>query len=506
MYKLFSAAQIRNWDKYTIAHEPVSSIDLMERATEAFCETLMKEFSFFEVDIFCGQGNNGGDGLALARMLAQLHKKVRVHIIHEKPAGTVDFETNLLKLHPLAEVVVHHVYEKKDFQNIAHDSIIVDALIGTGLKGNVKGLTKEIIEHINSFDVTKVAVDVPSGLLCDEPLLPDATVICANYTFTFQCMKLAFLFSENQKYCGNVRVLDIGLSNDFYEKEKTNYFITTSHSVSAMLPKRLRFSHKGNHGHALLLAGASGKFGAALLAAKSCLRSGAGLVTVHSANTLEMALNSYLPTAMFSADSSRLMITELPPFDKYNAVAAGCGIGLGKETCSVIKLLIQQCNVPLVLDADAINILAENKTWLAFLPAGTILTPHPKEFERLCGKWNDSFERLKMQKDFSAKFQCYMVFKGAYTCVTTPSGNCYFNTSGNPGMAKGGSGDTLTGIITALLAQGLNRAEACVAAVYIHGVAGDLAKQKYGELSMLPEDLTEQLGPAFELISNSSIS
>lgn len=497
MQKIFTAGQIKRCDAFTIINEPIASIALMERASKAVVDFLDTEMDAVAYEIYCGQGNNGGDGLAIARMLSELKKQVSVVVLQEKENGTADFEINLQRLKLLPDVTLKFIKSVDEFVPAAPGVIIIDALLGTGLEGAAKGLAKEAIRFLNAQKNDIIAIDVPSGLLCDDPLKEDSTVISASLTITFQTIKLAFLFPENNSFVGIVKVVDIGLHKDFIASEKTKNYLVEKLDVTEMLPARKRFAHKGNFGHALLLAGATGKYGAALLAAKACLRSGAGLLTVHSAAGLQPALNSFVPSAMFNADITSDRITELPDLSKYNVVAAGSGMGTGPETMQVIKMLIQQCKSHLVLDADALNCLSENKTWLPFLPPGTILTPHPKEFERLCGKWGNSFERLQMQKDFSIKYNCYVVYKGAYTTISTPVGNCYFNTTGNAGMAKGGSGDVLTGVIAGLLAQGLSKAEACITAVYIHGFAGDLARKENGEISMLPEDLIEQLGKAF---------
>jgi NAD(P)H-hydrate epimerase len=498
MQKVFNTTQIRNCDAFTILNEPISSIDLMERAAIAVCNFILKEIEQSNFVIFCGQGNNGGDGLAIARLLQQAKKNVVVYIIKVKENGSKDFETNLERLKSNSAIVFKEIKESSQFVAVSQNDCIIDALLGTGLKHSAEGLFKDAITFLNQQQCFKVAIDVPSGLCCDETLPEMSVAVHADVTLSFQFIKLAFLFPENYLYTGKVKVLDIGLHPNFIATEKTNNYLIDNHAVASILPVRKQFAHKGNFGHSLLLAGARGKQGAALLASKACLRSGAGLLTLHSIPALEQVLNNFLPSAMFDADIHEKFIAEIPELSKYSAVAMGCGIGQAVETMAALKLLIQQCKVPLILDADALNILSENKTWLSFLPFGTILTPHPKEFERLFGKWNNSFERLQMQKDFSVKYNCYIVFKGAFTCISTPQGNSFFNSTGNPGMAKGGSGDVLTGVILGLLTQGLQPLEACIAGVYLHGSAGDLAKEFFGTISMLPEDLIEKLTEAFK--------
>ena len=497
MQKIFSTQQIRLCDEFTIANEPIASIDLMERAALAVFDYLKHAIQTDVFEIYCGQGNNGGDGLAIARLLASVNKKVKVIIIKEKDKGSIDYELNFEKLKKLSQIECIEISNGVDFKDIHSNAIIIDALLGTGVKQASKGLIKEAIDFINLQKNDKIAIDVPSGLLCDEPINASNSVVKATLTLSFQFMKLAYLFPENYKYTGKIKLLDIGLSEQFISSEKTKHYLIDQEAVHLLMPVRMQFAHKGNFGHALLLAGSNGMNGAALLAAKACLKSGAGLLTVHSGYLLQNALNSFLPSAMFNADVNPNRITEIPELNAYTSIGVGCGIGAELDTKAALKLLIQQCKVPLVLDAEALNILAENKTWLSFLPTVSILTPHPKEFERLCGKWSNSFERLQMQKDFSLKYNCYVVFKGAYTCISTPLGNCYFNPTGNAGMAKGGSGDVLTGILTSLLAQRMDPAEACILGVYIHGLAGDLALLNEGERSMLPEDLIANLGKAF---------
>ena len=506
MQKIFSREQMQRCDAHTIANEPVASILLMERAACALFEVIINDYNNLKYHIYCGQGNNGGDGLALARLLTSAGKNIEVFVIKEKESGSVDFEINLERLKALSGVKLHEIRSKDDFPQSSDEAYIIDALLGTGMKGIARGLTKEAIDFINALPNIKIAVDVPSGLPCDESFASNSSIVYATVTLSFQLMKLAFLLPESQQYCGKVKLLDIGLHANFIKEESTKYYLTDSNDVRDLLVPRKRFAHKGNFGHALIISGSEGKHGAALLSAKACARSGVGLVTVHSVKALQPALNVYLPSAMFNASSNDTCISDLPDLETYEVIAAGCGIGKSAATQSMLKLLIQQCKVPLLLDADAINILADNKTWLSFLPAGSMLTPHPKEFERLCGKWSNSFERMKMQKDFSIKYNCFVLLKGAYTCITTPLGNYYFNPTGNPGMAKGGSGDALTGVILALLAQGLNQTEACIAGAYIHGLAGDLAAEKFGHRGMLPEDLIDELGNAIKLIESMHVA
>jgi NAD(P)H-hydrate epimerase len=258
----------------------------------------------------------------------------------------------------------------------------------------------------------------------------------------------------------------------------------------------MKFDHKGTYGHSLLVAGSQGKSGAAIISAKACMRSGAGLLTVHSNKETLNALLNHLPEAMGSEDRDAEKITEIDP-ERYTAIAFGPGIGTHEDTQTVLKKLLNYYKGKLVIDADGLNILSENKTWLNFLPPGTILTPHPKEFERLVGESENEFERLKILKQFSLKYNCIVVLKGAHSAVAMPDGNVFFNSSGNPSLAKAGSGDGLTGIILGLLSRGYNAPQAAIIGTYIHGYAADLCLKKMSMESVLISDVINQLPKAF---------
>ena len=313
-----------------------------------------------------------------------------------------------------------------------------------------------------------MAIDVPSGLFADQPSAL-GFIFKADYTLSFQFPKLAFLFPENDPYVGRFEILDIGLHPRYVEEVETRNLLTVKAMVKPILHSRTKYSHKGTYGHALLIAGSEGKTGAALLGAKACLRTGVGLLSVHLPKMAQLPLQTAIPEAMVDGDESETCFTMFKDLDAYSAVGVGPGLGKADETQRALKRLIQEVQVPLVMDAVALNILSENPTWLAFLPAKTILTPHPKEFERLVGKTTTSFERLERQRELSMKHNIIIVLKGAHTSITMPNGTCFFNTTGNPGMATAGSGDVLTGIILSLLAQRYSPEEAAVLGVYLHG-------------------------------------
>jgi NAD(P)H-hydrate epimerase len=343
-----------------------------------------------------------------------------------------------------------------------------------------------------------VAIDVPSGLMVEDNSANDhKSVINANATLTFEAPKLSFLFAENAQHVGDFYVLDIGINKTFIASQKSLNYYLTREMIAPLIKHRPKFSHKGNYGHALLVAGSYGKMGAAVLAAKSCLRSGVGLLTVHVPKCGYTVLQSTVPEAMLSVDEDEREISGIKDIAQYNVIGVGPGIGNAKSTQQVVKVLIQ-AKLPMVIDADALNILSENKTWLAFLPKGCIFTPHPGEFARLVGKTSSAYDAYTLQKEFAIKYSVYLVLKGAHTAIATPEGEVFFNSTGNPGMATGGSGDTLTGIITGLLAQGYSPKQAALLGVYIHGLAGDIAAHEAGEGSLIAEDITNCLGSAFK--------
>jgi NAD(P)H-hydrate epimerase len=325
--------------------------------------------------------------------------------------------------------------------------------------------------------------------------MPDE-IICADITLTFEFPKLSFLFPESEKYIGKFDILPIGLHLTYIENTQTkNYFLTSSF-IKPLLKKRKLFSHKGNFGHALLISGSKGKMGASVLASQACLRSGAGLITTHIPAIGYNVIQTAFPECMASIDNKEEYITNLPDLFPYSAVAAGPGIGKDIQTQNVVKLLIQNAICPILLDADALNILGENKTWLGFLPPESILTPHPKEFDNIAGSSGNSFERWQLQSKVSIKYNVFIVLKGHYTSITCPDGNCYFNSTGNPGMATAGSGDVLTGIILGLLAQGYSSKNACIIGVYLHGLAGDIAAEHTGYEALIASDIINKLGMA----------
>ncbi len=500
MSKIFSIEQIRKADAFTIESTPVSSSALMERAATE-CVLWLKSRARKQqcFAIFAGPGNNGGDGLAIARLLINSGFLVRVFVL-QTGRFSDDFSINLERLQPLTSIVF---WEEKPLQWPVPeaDCIIIDAIFGSGLSKPLQGLAREVVQWMNEQPQTKVAIDIPTGLFADKPLSnPEDTVVSADYTLSFQFIKPAFLMPENEFFVGDWHILDIGLSQEFIENEPTNYFTIDSTLIKSFWQKRSRFGHKGVFGHSLIVAGDSTKMGAGLLAAKSCLKSGAGLVTLHHPKNRGMALNAFVPEVMSSPDESEVFFSKVPPLQRFDSIAVGPGLGQAKETQKALKFLLQDAGKPLVIDADALNILAINPTWIPFIPVQSILTPHPGEFERLVGKSENSFDRLNKSKAFAEKFQVILVVKGAHTWVVTPAQQVFFNTTGNPGMATAGSGDVLTGIIASLVAQNYSPAQAALAGVWLHGLAGDLSAETCGFESLTATDIINHLGQAIKTI------
>lgn len=502
--KIFESNQIRKIDEYTIKHEPVLSIDLMERAAFTIYKWYSERFDRSKrVLIFAGPGNNGGDGLALARMLAANRFKPEVYNVKFTEKTSEDHEKNMQRLENETSVTVNIITEDDQFPLISQGDIVIDAIFGSGLSRPAEGLAAEIIRLINGTGATVIAIDIPSGLPGeDSRQFRNANIIHATFTLCFQFPKLVFLFPENEQFTGNLIILPIGLHKTALRDFDSPYFFLEKSDIAPVLNQRKKFDHKGMFGHGLLIAGSHGKMGAAVLSAKAALRTGIGLLTCHIPAGGNIIMQTAVPEAMVETDISERFISEDPVTEKYSAVGIGPGTGTGIETGKVLFKLLSSCTKPMVIDADGLNILAMNRDWYKYLRPEIILTPHPKEFERLAGPAADSFERLNKQVKFSADNNCIVVLKGAYTSISTPEGKVYFNSTGNPGMATGGSGDVLTGMILSLLAQGYLPENAAKTGVYLHGFAGDIAAEKSSMESMLPSDLVNEIGDAIKRVRN----
>lgn len=499
---ILSAEQVRQWDQYTMDHEPVSSLQLMERAASRAAGWIMTRYPEpIPVRIYCGKGNNGGDGLVIARILLQHDYPVTVFIQEFGHLGTADFQANLARLHQLPAADIHFVQDVSHLPAPDPEALVVDALYGTGLNRPLEGLSAALVNHINATGNQVVSIDLPSGMMADHSSFAN-TVVCATHTLSFQCYKKAFLFAENAPFTGELHILDIGLSEDYSKSLKGADRLITGEWVRSFLPPRPRFAHKGQFGHVCLSAGSVGKIGAALLAARAVLRSGAGLLTCHLPASGVLALHTALPEAMCRPDPLSTHCSEFPaPADAFTVWAAGPGWGQHPDTAVLLRKILQSAPSRLVLDADALNILAQEPDLLALVPPGTLLTPHPGEFKRLFGDAASDFERADKALDMARKGRFIVILKGHHTLVCCPDGNRFFNSTGNPGMARGGSGDVLTGLLAGLLAQGLAPEQAALLGVYLHGLAGDLAAHALTEYAMQAGDIIAHLPDAFRQLA-----
>lgn len=497
--KIFTSEQVRQIDKYTIENEPIASIDLMERAAQQIAGWLIthydRRYSFI---VFSGSGNNGGDGLAVARMLLQQFYKVTVYVIRISDKLSPDAQINYERFKKLDSSEIMDVHEKDQLPFISENNIILDAIFGSGLSRPSDGFTARVIKHLNSLPNTKIAIDIPSGLFGEDNSGNKLdNIIQADITLTLQFPPLSFFFAENEQYTGKWVVLPIGLASHAIQEIDSPYKYVLSDDIKKLLKKRARFSHKGTYGNVLLIAGSYGMMGAAVLGAKAALRAGSGLVTVHLPGFGYQIVQTAIPEALVSMDESDLIFSSVPELAGYNAIGIGPGLGSMIKTQRALFDLLKKVKVPFVIDADGLNILSANKEWLKSLPPGTILTPHPKEFDRLAGESRTGYDRNQIQMDFARKNNVIVVLKGACTSITMPDGSCYFNSTGNSGMATAGSGDVLTGIILSLLGQGYKPVHAALVGVYLHGLAGDYAAKEGSEESVIAGDIIENIGKAY---------
>ena len=500
--KLFRTDQIKQIDGMTIKEEPISSVDLMERAAGQVVRWYLSKFERSRrVFIFIGPGNNGGDGLAIARLLESNRYDTIVYYVEFTEKTSDDWKKNLNRLKSETKVPVNYLSSIDKFPVIASDEIIIDAIFGSGLTRPADGLAADVILNLNRVGATIISIDIPSGLFGeDNTHNVSDRIITADYTLSFHFPKLAFLFPENAAYTGEWEVLPIGLSANAIRKTNSSYFISEKSDVAPLLKKRKKFDHKGVFGHGILFAGSWGKMGAAVLGASAALRTGIGLITCHVPLDGVAIIQNAIPEAMVDPDKNEKHLSEIGNTFSFNAVGIGPGLGTEPESQKALHKILTKCKRSIVMDADALNIISLNEDWLPLIPEGTILTPHPKEFERLAGKTENSYLRLLRQIQLSVDYKCVIVLKGAYTSITTPAGNVFFNSTGNPGMATAGSGDVLTGILLSLLAQGYTPENAAVLGVYLHGLAGDIAAEEACYESIIASDIIKCLPKAFNKI------
>ena len=492
--KIFTAEKIRSADEFTIKNEPVSSISLMERAAESCVNWIFHHCkNHTKFAIFCGNGNNGGDGFAIARMLYQKGFDVNVFIDSSNEKFSDNAEVNFNRLKEISGISVNNFNEIDSF-NFDSQTIIIDALFGTGLSRKLEGLYAELILKLNTLRQIKISIDVPSGLFSDTISGENQTVFKADYTLSFQFWKISFLHPETGRFTGEVIVLDINLSKEFIEKTTTDYFVIDDEMIEKNFQPRKEFSHKGTYGKAIIVAGSYGKIGAAVLATKSALKCGTGLTFVLAPNCGYEILQTTCPEAMFILGGEK-NIDKIEVI-KDSVYGIGPGLGTDPSTAKALSEFLKEDKNTMLFDADALNILSENRG-INLIPKNSVITPHLKEFERLFGATENSFQRLEFAKEKAKELKIYIVLKDHHTQIVCPDGKVFYNVTGNSGLAKGGSGDILTGIITSLLAQKYDPENACILGVWLHGKAADFAAEKFSKESMLPTDVIDELGNVF---------
>ena len=487
--KIFNTDDIREADKITVLKQGITYTELMERAgTEAFLWLKNrypdKGDPYFH--IFCGQGNNGGDGLVIGRLLHDSGYKIGVEVVEDAGKPSESFLHNKERLENAG--VPYAVLNGLGVGGL----VIIDAIFGIGLTREPQGKVKDIIEKINSKGAFIVSIDVPSGVFMDKKA---GIAIKSDMVLTFQQPKLAFYLPDNYPYIKKIEILDIGLDREFIATVDTHHYLTDDLAAHKRYKPVKAFSHKGTLGHALIIGGSYGKIGAACLSAKAALKSGCGLVTAYIPKCGYTALQTAFPEAMVLTDGDE-HITQIS-FD-FEPKAIGIGVGMGQhpDTQKAMNDFLKLYKGNLVIDADGLNILSYNKDWLKLLPPATILTPHPKELQRLMGDWEDDFDKIDKMKAFSKTYDVVLVGKDARTLIVYKH-EVHVNSTGNPALATGGSGDVLTGIITGLLAQSYNPIDAAVFGVYIHGLTADIAAPETGMQTFTASTILDYLGKAY---------
>lgn len=499
MIKILTARQMRELDAYTIKNEPISAIDLMERAARSVTDVIVEHWSSdVPVVVFAGPGNNGGDALAVARLLHGRGYKVTAYLFNTGGTLSRECRENRQRLQACSGMAFTEVTAQFEPPCLNEGMLIIDGLFGIGLDRPLEGGFAQLITLVNTSSADVVSIDMPSGLMMtDDGQKTASHIIRATMTLTFQQPKLPLLLADNQQYIGRLQVLDIGLSREKLSSLVADFTLSELSDFVGMLRPRDPFGHKGTFGHALLIAGKYGMAGAAVLAARACLRSGVGKVTLHTPRMNNDILQMAVPEAVLCHDESDEVFTTPVPAEVYSAVAVGCGIGTATETAAAFIEQVRRTRVPLLVDADGLNILATHKGWIRQLPPGTVLTPHPAEFRRIIGHPVDDGGLLAEARDMAVSCRIFIVLKGKYTAVCTPEGRTYFNSTGNSGLGTAGSGDVLAGVVTALLAQRYPIETACRLGVFLHGLAGDLAVEVLGEESLTASDIIAYLPAAF---------
>lgn len=494
--RLFKTSQIKELDELTIKNEPISSLELMERASNRITDWLLQFFNaHLSLTIFAGPGNNGGDALAVARLLSICGYNIEVYLINPNKNLSEDCEANKSRLIKQNKVRLIEVNTLQQLPVLDSTDWLIDGIFGSGLNRPLVGFFAQVIEYINESQANVIAIDIPSGLFGEDNSSNNPeTIIRATHTLSLEFPKLAFLLPENECFVGKWHIIDINLLEEAKSNIKSPFYFTDKDDINHLLKPRKTFSHKGTFGHALFIGGSLGKIGATVLASKACLRTGVGLLSVVTPYCGLNILQTCVPEAMCIPNKESDFINEYPEkLNEFSAIGIGCGLGLRTETAVALKKILKKSTKPLILDADALNILSMHPEWIQLIPEQSVITPHPKEFERLVGQSENRWEQISKAITFSKKLNIYIVLKGAYTTIICPDGEIYFNSTGNPGMATAGSGDVLSGIILSLLAQSYSPKAASIIGVYFHGLAGDIAAKEKGESALIASDIIENI-------------
>jgi len=489
--KIFNTKQMRAWEKFTMNKEQITSIDLMENAARECSKWLEREGFVFPLCVFAGTGNNGGDGLCIARHYLEKEIPVRVYVVGNAEEGTPDFKTNLDRLLE-NDVEVSFLSEENHEIKVQPAEVLIDAIFGTGISRPADGWRAKLIDVLNRLPNTRIAIDVPSGLMPDNVERQQGAIIRAEHTLTFEVPKPAFLFAENHLFVGKFELLPIGLSNDFHTTEKSSFHYYEIFEAAEDFRPRQKFTYKNERGHLQLLAGSKGKMGAAVLAANAAQRAGCGLVTTHIPQCGYHIMQQSVPEAMCETDDSENMLSSIKVNNERSALAIGPGIGTSEATAEMLRVILKEVKIPMVLDADALNIISQHQL-LPLLPQHTIITPHIGEFDRLFGNHDNSFSRFETLRTKSGEHQIIIVLKGTYTTISTADQRVSFNASGTASLATAGSGDVLTGVIGSLLAQGYTPEIAARLGVFLHGHAARIINTEYGMEGIIARDMIDWL-------------
>ena len=496
--KIFSKDQIYQGNQVTVSMQDITEIELMERTGIQLFNWLHVRMQGAQVPIhvFCGIGNNGGNGLVLARQLITHGYNVKVYVVNCSDKRTKGFLVNYDLIKQTTKKWPEMLIEGSVYPEILQEDIIVDAVFGIGLNRAIVDWVKSLFVHFRNSKAFTLSIDVPSGVYTDQPIEDENGVVWANYTLSFQSPKLIFFLPETAKFSTQWEVIDVGIEREFLFTTETESVLIAKNEVLPMYKPRDKFSHKGDFGHSMIVGGSYGKMGAAVLASRAALAIGSGLVTSFIPKDGYQILQITCPEGMVITDDNDLLISNIEYDIEPNTIGIGMGMGMDDRTMLAFESFLKANKTPLVIDADAINILSQKKGLLKLLPESSVLTPHPKELERLIGVWESDFDKLKKAKAFSKKYNIIIVIKGAHT-MTVYDDKYYINTTGNPGMATAGSGDVLTGVITGLISQGYDTLVASIFGVYLHGKAADIAVERSGYQSLVASHIIDTLGAAY---------